>query len=485
VNAPIRRLSTVVAALFMILLVSSTWIQFVEAKELQERPDNRRTLLATYARERGQILVDGAPAAISKPSNDELKWLRTYPEARRYPHVTGYYSFVYGPGGGLEATENALLSGQSDKLFYRRVSDMLTGRKAAGASLELTLDPRAQEAADKALGDQRGAVVAIDPETGAILAMVSNPDYDPGSLTAHDSKKVEAAWEELNADPARPLVNRAISGNLYPPGSTFKIVTAAAALSSGKFTEESRIPGPAELDLPQTSADLPNSNKQACGPNDETTLKRALEISCNTAFGWLGMELGADEFRSQAAKFGVGDNLTIPMRVAPSSVPAELDKPQLAQSAIGQYDVRVTPLQVAMISSGVANRGIVMKPYLVKSVLSSDLDTIEETKPSQLSQAVSADTASALTRMMEAVVQSGSGQAAQIGGVSVAGKTGTAQHAKGKAPHAWFTGFAPADDPQVAVAVVVEDGGSAGNEAAGGRVAAPIAKAVMEAVIQK
>ncbi len=483
-NAPIRRLSAVVALLFMTLLVSSTWIQFVQAKELQERPDNRRTLLATYARERGQILVDGAPMAKSVPSNDELKWLRTYPEARRYPHVTGYYSFVYGPGGGLEATENALLSGQSDKLFYRRVSDMLTGHTPAGASLELTLNPRAQEAADKALGDQRGAVVAIDPKTGAILAMVSNPDYDPGSLTSHDSKEVEAAWKKLNADPARPLVNRAIAGNLYPPGSTFKIVTAAAALSSGKFTEETKIPGPATLDLPQTDADLPNSNKQACGPDDETTLKHALEISCNTAFGWLGMELGAEDFGAQAAKFGVGDSLEIPMRVTPSSVPAELNKPQLAQSAIGQFEVRTTPLQVAMISAGVANRGIVMKPYLVKSVLSSDLDTIEEASPSQLSQAVEADDASALTRMMEAVVETGSGQAAQISGVSVAGKTGTAQHATGKPPHAWFTGFAPADDPQVAVAVVVEDGGSAGSEAAGGRVAAPIAKAVMEAVIR-
>ena len=485
-NAPIRRLSAVVALLFAILLVSSTWIQYVQAKELQERPDNRRTLLATYARERGQILVDGTPVALSKPTNDELKWLRTYPKARQYPHVTGYYSFVYGPGGGLEASENALLSGQSDKLFYRRVSDMLTGRKAAGASLETTINPKAQEAADKALGDQRGAVVALDPKTGAVLAMVSHPDYDPSSLTSHDTKKVVASWKKLNADPDRPLVNRAISGNLYPPGSTFKIVTAAAALSSGKYTEESQIPGPAVLDLPETSADLPNAaGEGACGPNNKTTLKHALEISCNTAFGWLGMQVGADALRSQAAKFGVGDSLSIPMRVTPSSIPDQLDKPQLAQSAIGQYDVRVTPLQVAMISSAVANRGVVMKPYLVKSVLSSDLDTIEETSPSQLSQAVSADTASALTRMMEAVVQSGTGQAAQIPGVSVAGKTGTAQHAKGAAPHAWFTGFAPADDPQVAVAVVVEDGGSVGNEAYGGRVAAPIAKAVMEAVVKK
>jgi peptidoglycan glycosyltransferase len=279
------------------------------------------------------------------------------------------------------------------------------------------------------------------------------------------------------------MVDRAIAGNLYPPGSTFKIVTAAAALESGKFTEESQIPGPAVLDLPQTTADLPNDFQGNCGPNNKTSLTHALEISCNTAFGWLGMQVGADDFRAQAAKFGMGDRLQVPMSVAPSSVPAELNQPQLAQSAIGQYDVRVTPLQVAMISAAIANNGVVMRPHLVKKVTSSDLEVIDEPQPEQLSQAVSAETAAALTRMMEAVVKSGTGKAAQISGIDVAGKTGTAQHAVGKAPHAWFTGFAPSNDPKIAVAVVVEDGGDAGNEAAGGRVAAPIAKAVMEAVL--
>jgi penicillin-binding protein A len=485
VNTPIRHLAVLVALLFATLLVSSTYIQFVQAAELRERPDNRRTLLATYARERGQILVDGAAIAKSVPAQDELKWLRTYPQAELFSHVTGYYSFTYGAGGGLEGAEDGVLSGQSDKLFYRRVSDLVTGRTPSGASLELTLDATAQAAAARGLGDQRGAVVALDPRTGAILAMVSNPAYDPSVLAGHDTEEVQAAWERLNAYPARPMVNRAIAGNLYPPGSTFKVVTAAAALSSGKYTEESKVFGGATLDLPQTSADLPNSNRQACGPNDTTTLRHALAISCNTAFGKLGMDLGAEALQEQAARFGVGDTFRIPMRVTPSSVPDQLDEPQLAQSAIGQYDVRVTPLQVAMISAAVANNGIVMKPYLVESVLGSDLDTIERAQPSQMSQAVEADVAGALTRMMQAVVESGSGRAAQISGVSVAGKTGTAQHQVGRAPHAWFTGFAPADDPQVAVAVVVEDGGNAGNEAAGGRVAAPIAKAVMEAVVRR
>ena len=482
-NAPIRRLSTVVALLFSALLVSTTLIQFVQARSLNERPDNRRTLLATYARERGQILVGGAPIAKSVPSKDELKWLRTYPKKDLYAHVTGYYSFTYGAGGGIEGAEDSLLSGASDKLFYRRVSDILTGKEQTGASLELTLDAKAQAAADKALGNQRGAVVALNPKTGEVLALVSHPSYDPSVLSSHDTTRVVAAWKKLNADGDRPMVDRAIAGNLYPPGSTFKVVTTAAALESGKFTEESQIPGPATLDLPQTTVNLPNDDRRPCGPNDKTSLTHALEISCNTAYGWLGMQVGADAFRAQAAKFGIGDRLSIPMTVTPSSVPAQLNEPQLAQSAIGQYDVRVTPLQMAMVAAAIANKGIVMKPYLVSKVTSSDLETIDEAQPEQLSQAVSANTAAALTRMMETVVKSGTGTAAQISGVEVAGKTGTAQHATGQPPHAWFISFAPAQDPKVAVAVVVEDGGNAGSEAFGGRVAAPIAKAVMEAVL--
>jgi peptidoglycan glycosyltransferase len=483
-NGPIRRLSFVVALLFSALLFSTTWIQFVQAKQLDNRPDNRRTLLESYSRERGAIVVGGSPVATSVASKDELKFVRTYPSGKLYSQVTGYYSFIYGAGGGLELSENALLSGQSDKLFYRRMIDMLTGKAPSGASLELTINPKAQQAADRALGNQRGAVVALDPSTGAILAMVSHPQYDPTSLSSHNLTSVEAAWKKLIADPGRPMANRAIAGDLYPPGSTFKLVTAAAALSSGKFTEESKIPGPATLDLPQTTATLSNDDHQACGPGNETTLTHALQISCNTAFAGLGLQLGADQIRAQAAKFGFGDALRVPMRVTPSSVPAQLNAPQTAQAAIGQFEVRVTPLQMAMVSAGIANKGIVMSPYLVKDTRNSNLDIIDQSQPSQLSQAVSPDVAAALTRMMVTVVQSGTGTAAQIPGVSVAGKTGTAQNVVGGAPHAWFTAFAPADNPKIAVAVVVENGGNAGNEAFGGKVAAPIARQVIEAVLK-
>lgn len=484
-NNPIRRLSTVVALLFASLLLSSTYISFVDAGELRAKPGNRRTLLADYNRERGPILVAGAPVARSVASADELKYQRSYADGPLYAQLTGYYSFVYGAGRGVENAQNSLLSGSSDTFFYRRMVDLVTGRQPQGAAVELTVDPAAQQAAAKALGDQRGAVVALDPRTGAILALVSSPTYDPNQLAGHDLRAVQRAYTGLLADPGNPLVDRAIGGDLYPPGSTFKIVTAAAALSSGRYTETSQLPGPARLDLPQTTATLPNDFAGACGPGDRVSLLRALQISCNTAFGSLGLALGGDALREQAARFGFGERLSVPMPVTPSTVPAGMNPPQSAQAAIGQFDVRVTPLQMAMVSAAVANGGVVMTPYAVRTVRSPELDVLDQTSPQELSRAVTPEVAASLTRMMEAVVTDGTGTRAQIPGVAVAGKSGTAQQGTGQPPHAWFSAFAPAGDPQVAVAVVVEDGGVAGSEAAGGRVAAPIAKAVMEAVLRR
>jgi len=485
VNAPVRRISVLVTLLFAALLVSSTLIQFVQAPSINARADNRRTLLDSYSRDRGGISVGDQPVARSVPSPDEeIKYLRTYPQGPLYSAVTGYFSYTYGAGGGLEASQDELLSGSSDALFYRRVTDLLTGRRQTGASLKLTINPKVQEAADKALGNQRGAVVALDPRTGAILAMVSHPQYDPGQLSQHDQTAVTKAWTTYTADPTRPMVNRAISGNLYPPGSVFKIVTASAALEDKVVNEQSQIPAPPTMDLPQTNVGLPNYDRKPCGPNNATTLQHALEISCNTAFGYLGIQLGGDALRTQAAKFGFGQTLRIPTRVEPSTVPAQLSPPQAAQSAIGQYDVRVTPLQVAMVSAAIANHGVVMRPYLVQDVLGANLDSIESHQPEQLSVAVSNDTASILTRMLVSVVDNGTGKPAKIDGIEVAGKTGTAQQGNGQAPHAWFTSFAPANDPKVAVAVVVEDGGNAGSEAAGGLLGGPVAKAVMEAVLK-
>lgn len=483
-NVPVLRLSRLIAVLFAALLVASTVIQFVQAPSLRALPENRRTVLDNYGRERGSIILGDQALAKSVRTDDELGQLRQYPEARPYSHVTGYYSALVG-AAALEATEDGLLSGSSDSLFYRRVTDLLTGRTPSGANVVVTIDERAQAAATRGLGNQRGAVVALNPKTGAILAMVSHPEYDPNVLTSHDLSTVQRNWQELNADPTKPLVNRAISGNLYPPGSVFKIVTASAALSTGTITENTAIPAPGTMALPDTTVGLPNYDRQPCGPNNETTLQRAMEISCNTAFGWLGLRMGAQALHDQAAKFGFGETLTVPMRVTASTVPATMNRPQTAQAAIGQYDVRVTPLQVAMVSAAIANGGTVMRPYLVSSTLASNLDVLEETSPQRLSQAVSPEIAATLTRMLVATVDEGTGTPARIPGVQVAGKTGTAQQGEGRPPHAWFTSFAPADDPQVAVAVVVEDGGNAGSEAAGGRLAGPIAKAVMEAVVRR
>lgn len=482
-NTPIRRVAVVAFVLFAMLLISTTMIQYVNAGTLNADGRNSRTLIDELSRERGTISAGDKTLVTSEPVDNVYKFQRTYADPAVYAPVTGYYSLVYG-ATGIEGAESQKLAGTSDEQFYRRLSDIVSGREPAGASVQLTIRPEVQQTAYDSLGSQRGAVVALDPKTGDILAMVSRPSYDPNVLASHDRAEVTAAWDELNADEGQPLVNRAISGDLYPPGSTFKVVTSAAALESGTYTEDTLLPGPAVLDLPQTSRGLSNDNGQACG-SGQVTLLNALRVSCNTAFGYLGMQLGGDALNSQANKFGFEQDLRIPMRVTPSTIPDDLNEPQEAQTAIGQYETRVTPLQMAMVAAGVANDGEVMRPQLIEKVVADNLDVLDEPSPSSLGRAVSPETAASLTTMMEAVVNSGTGTNAQISGVKVAGKTGTAQHATGQSPHAWFISFAPADDPQVAVAVVVENGGDAGDAASGGRTAAPIARAVMQAVMNE
>lgn len=484
-NAPIRRLALVVFAMFTALLVALTYIQFVQADDLRALDGNRRTLLTEYGRDRGAILVDGTPIAESEPANNDLSWIRTYPQGRLYSHITGYYSFTYGAGPGLERSRNALLSGSDDSLFYRRLPDILIGREPTGATLELTIDPAIQRAAQDALGDRRGAVVALDPRTGEVLAMVSHPTYDPNSVSSHNLAEVERNHVELTNDSSQPLTNRAIGGSLYPPGSTFKLVVAAAALESTDFTPDTELPSPLRYTLPGTSTEIPNFGGSACGPGEETTLFRSVQVSCNTSFAWLAGELGAEAIQEQSEAFGFGQSLQIPLPVTRSSYPSELDDAQLGLTGIGQYDVRVTPLQVAMISAGIANGGEVMTPYLVDSVRDKDLSLIERTDPQRFSTAVSANTAEELTEMMVAVVEQGSGSAAAVPGMQVAGKTGTAEFGNNGAAHAWFTGFAPADDPTIAVAVVVESATDDWTGETGGAVAAPVARAVIEAGAQR
>jgi peptidoglycan glycosyltransferase len=471
--------------LFGLLLLQVNWIQVVKAKDYRNDPRNRRVLLRTYDRERGPIVVGTGRGRVavakSVATKDALKYLRLYPGGEVYAPVTGFASFVYGYTG-IERQENSVLSGDDERLLVRRLSDYITGRQIKGGTVELTLQDKAQKAAWQGLKGKKGAVIALDPRTGAVLAEATSPSYDPAPLSSHDGKSIRRNYQRLLEDASRPLLNRSVQST-YPPGSTFKVITSAAALSHG-YTPSSRIPSPTVLDLPGTTANLGNFGGEHCGDGRTDTLLDALEISCNTAFGALGMKLGADAVRQQAEAFGFGDDsLDLPQPVATSVFPDELTKAQVAQSSIGQYDVRVTPLQMALVAAGIANNGDVMRPYLVKDVLAPDLSELGAADPKLYRHAVSPDVARQLTAMMEAVVEHGTGTRAQISGVRVAGKTGTAQHGEGEAPHAWFIGFAPADNPVVAVAVLVEDGGSSGSEATGGKVAAPIARSVMEAVL--
>jgi peptidoglycan glycosyltransferase len=481
VNTPLRRLATVVLAMFVVLMAGTTWVQYVQADRLNNDPRNVRTLYREFGNARGPIVVAGEAVASSAPVDDAFGYQRSYTGGDLWSTMTGFYSVVNGRSE-LELAANGELTGRGDQLFFTRIRDMLTGRRPEGAAVETTLLPAAQQAARDGLGDQEGAVVALEPSTGKILALVSTPGFDPNLLATHDTVAAGAAYQQLDQAPGNPLRSNA-TRETYPPGSTFKLVTAAAALESGAYTPATTLPAPVTLDLPQTTATIGNFGGGGCG-SDPITLADALRVSCNTTFAQLGMDLGDDALRTQAERFGFNDpDLTIPMLVDESVFPADLDAPTTAQSAIGQSDVRATPLQMAMVSAAIANGGQLMKPYVVQTVRSADLHTIDETEPELMSTAVSPGTAAALRDMMVGVVASGSGTAAQIPGVQVAGKTGTAQTGDDQAPHAWFTAFAPAEAPRVAVAVIVEHGGSAGNEATGGRVAAPIAKAVIQAVL--
>jgi peptidoglycan glycosyltransferase len=484
-NRPLRRVAMACLVLFGLLLGQANWVQVVKAKSYRNDPRNQRVLLRTYDRERGAILVgsgaDRVAVARSVATGDTLKYLRIYPGGAAYAPVTGFASLVYGYTG-VERQENSVLSGEDERLLVRRLSDYITGRTVSGGSVVLTLDPKAQQAAYAGLAGKVGAVVALDPRTGAVLAMASSPSYNPSVLTTHRRTQITDAYGRLLGNPSSPLLNRAVQ-QTYPPGSTFKLITAAAALAAG-VTPTTRIPSPTVLNLPGTTADLSNFGGEHCGDGRTTTFADALRISCNTAFGGLGLRLGADALRRQAEAFGFGGGtLHVPERVATSVFPSQLTRAQVAQSAIGQYDVRVTPLQMAMVGAAIANGGVLLRPYVVKEVDAPDLSQLSVTTPEVLGHAVSAAIARTLTSMMELVVNRGTGTRARIPGVRVAGKTGTAQHQVGQPPHAWFVGFAPADNPTVAVAVLVENGGNLGSDATGGRVAAPIAKAVMEAVL--
>lgn len=479
-NQAIRSSWLVALAMFTLVLGALTFVQFFEAEALADNDWNNRSLLQDFGKNRGSILVDGRAIAESVPSDDEFNYQRVYNEPNLYAHLTGFYSLANG-ATQLESVMADELSGASDDLFYDRIVQLFSGAQVKGASVELTIDPEIQQLAWDLIPDgQQGSIVVMEPGTGNVLAMVSKPSYDPNLLAGHDTGVVMENLEELSSFPGlSPYFNPATQ-SLVAPGSVFKLVVAAAALESGDFDADSEIPNPAVLDLPGTDAGLPNFVNGGCAARATADLEFALEQSCNTPFAQIAWELGTETVLEQARDFGFGEKFFVPVEVAASQFPEELSEPALAQSAIGQFDVRVTPLQMAMVNAAIANDGVLMKPNLVKALRAPDLERISASEPEVLRESMSADTANQLTDWMVNVVNNGTARAAAIPGVEVAGKTGTAE-VSGQGDNAWFTGFAPAEDPQVVVSIVMQNV----DIATGAQLTSPSARQLIEAVLNK
>ncbi|WBU37221.1 peptidoglycan D,D-transpeptidase FtsI family protein [Homoserinibacter sp. YIM 151385] len=482
-NKELRRVSFVVLLMFLALFGSSTFIQVFQQDSLRADSRNTRTLYDSYSRERGPILVGGEAIAESTPVDDQYRFQRSYAD-RIYSPVTGYFTLNQG-NTGIEGALNDYLSGSSNEQFLDQLNATITGQDPKGAAVSLSLDPEVQRAAWDALEGKKGAVVAIEPATGRILAMVSRPTFDADVFAVHDSGSVIQSYDQLLADADQPLQNRAIAGDLNPPGSVFKLVVTAAALESGRYTPEDAFDNPAQLTLPGTSSVITNSSGGTCGGGAEATIATALRLSCNIPFAELGRELGWQAISDQAKAFGFEQDLRIPLKVTPSVYPPTESEAQTMLSAFGQASDRVTPLQMAMVSAAVANDGRLMKPDLVDEITAPDLSVLEGFEPEVLSEPISPETAATMTQMMVQGVTNGAASNARIDGVDVAGKTGTAENGEGEPYTLWFSGFAPADDPQVAVAVVVEDGGGMGQDGFGNLLAAPVAKSVIEAVLSR
>ncbi|MFF8942364.1 penicillin-binding transpeptidase domain-containing protein [Streptomyces sp. NPDC014864] len=489
-NKPLRRIAIFCGLLVLTLLIRDNWLQYVKADTLKTDDKNRRVTIARYSTPRGDIIVGGNPVTGSTETKrnglNDLKYKRTYKDGPMWAPVTGYASQAFG-ANQLESIEDGILTGNDDRLFFRNTLDMVTGKTQQGGNVVTTLSPGAQKAAYDGLKNQggKGAAVALDPATGKILALASYPSYDPSAFAGTSDKDAEA-WKKLQkkSDASDPMLNRALR-ETYPPGSTFKVVTAAAALENGLYSSaDSPTRSPLPWILPQSTTELKNEGNIPC---KNATMRVALKVSCNTVFGKMGYDLGKDKMLAEAKKFGFDAEQFVPVRSAASNFPQDMNPPNTALSSIGQFETAATPLQMAMVASAVANDGKLMKPYMVDELQSHNLDPIEKTKPKELSRPLTPQNAQILQSMMETVVKEGTGTKAQIGGVTVGGKTGTAQHGieNSANPYAWFISYAkmPDGSSPVAVAVVVEDENANRGDISGGGLAAPIAKRVMEAVI--
>ncbi|MFZ4894331.1 peptidoglycan D,D-transpeptidase FtsI family protein [Plantibacter sp. Mn2098] len=490
-NRQVSRVSLVVLAMFLALFGSTTVIQMFQADSLRADGRNTRSLYESYQTERGPILLsDGSTIASSVPSNDQFNFQRVYSNGPLYADVTGFFNPTQG-SSGIEQATNDYLSGTSNSQFLDSINRLISGQPPKGAAVEVTIDPVIQQAAADALGSEQGSVVAMDPKTGKILAAYSTPGYDPNTLASHDSDAVKEAYKALDADDGEPLLNKTIDGNLNPPASTFKLITASAALGTGKYTPDSQLPNPSSFTLPGTSEVIYNTEGGSCGGGATVSIATALALSCNIPFAELGLELGNKLIKQTAEQFGFNTDINFtgtglnPLQMTQSRYEGELDESQTAMSAFGQYTDRASALQMAMVSAGIANGGKVMNPQMVERIVNPDLSVLKQFEPAEFKQAITPEVAKTMTDMMIQNVQNGAASNARIDGVDVAGKTGTAQNGVNDPYTLWFTGFAPANDPKVAVTVVVENGGGLGQEGYGNLVAAPIAKKVLEAVLNK
>ncbi|MBV1936401.1 penicillin-binding transpeptidase domain-containing protein [Streptomyces sp. BV286] len=481
-NKTIRRASVFTLLLVLALLVRATWVQFYEGRALAEDKDNRRNAIEQYAYPLGNIIVGGdAVTGSARTKGSDLEYKRTYTDGSLYASVTGFSSQVYG-ATQLEGIYQELLDGTDNRL--KNPLDTVTGKRSDPGDVVTTIDPDVQKAAYEALGDKKGAAVAIDPKTGRILGVVSTPSYDPSVLSTGDSD----AWEKLTKNPDKPMTNRALRQPL-PPGSTFKLVVAAAALEDGLYSSvDERTKSENPYTLPGTTRVLENENTSA--PCEDASIRVALQYSCNNVFAKMAVDLGQDKLKAMAEKFGFNDEAQdVPVRAYTSVYPSDMDKSSTALTGIGQFDVTATPLQMAMVSAAIANGGKLVSPHMVSQISNADGDVLENYDDgTESKEIVSSSTAEQLRSAMQTVVDEGTGTNAQISGATVGGKTGTAQHGENnsKTPYAWFTSYAKDDSSgkEVAVAVLVEQSNAARSEVSGNGLAAPVAKAMMQAALK-
>jgi peptidoglycan glycosyltransferase len=472
-NKAISRIFIVGVILFVALIVNLTWIMVVRAQWFQDRPENKRSIAKEMKIKRGDIVgYDGS--VIAGTERRSGYYYRDYPSGTFAPQLVGYDSLQYGRSG-IESQLNDQLTGQASDLGVQNWVDKLLGRRPTGSNVKLTLVPAVQKVAQQQLQGKTGAIVVLDPKTGALIASASAPTYDPSHL--------DDRWATLSKDPTAPLLNRPTQG-LYVPGSAFKVVTASAGLDTGAVTPETQFVDTGTYVV--FGGKVTNYGGEVYGPNNFTF---ALTASINTTFAKVGNTLGRKRLITGAQQYGFYKTPPLPLpagEVVPSgrygkngllSPDAFMDPLDVAWAACGQEKLLATPLQMALVAGGVANGGRVMKPYYMQEIVTPDGQVVSKAQPEQWLVATKALTASQLNTMMQNVVNAGTGTQAALEGIQVAGKTGTAEKGDGT-NLAWFIGFAPANDPQVAFAIVIED-----TQSTGGEVAAPIAAAIIKTAL--